>query len=108
MAAVEVQQFLHVDVDRGGVLELLDFLEGEEVNVVGGVDGLRCAEDVMCDGDSAAEDGLVFDVVDSAARAISDRATSEDEASGRISYNSDAVCSIVTTLEIIVKLSGGT
>jgi hypothetical protein len=47
---------------------LLNFLEGEEVDIVGGVDGLGCAEDIVRDGDSAAEDRVVFDIVDSARR----------------------------------------
>lgn len=66
LAAVEVEEFLDVDVDRGGVVEFLGFLEGEEVDVVGGVDGLRSAEDIVRDGDSSSENGVVFDVVDSA------------------------------------------
>jgi hypothetical protein len=65
LAAVEVEEFFDVDVDCGGVVELLDFLQGEEVDVIGGVDGLGGAEDVVGDGDAAAEDGGVFDVVDS-------------------------------------------
>jgi hypothetical protein len=43
-------------------------LEGEEVDVVCGVDGLGSAEDVVGDGDAAAEDRVVFDIVDSEER----------------------------------------
>lgn len=39
-------------------------MEGLEVDVVGGVDGLGGAEDGVGDGDAAAEEGVVFDVVD--------------------------------------------
>lgn len=35
LATVEVEQFFDVDVDRNRVVELLDFLQGEEVDVVG-------------------------------------------------------------------------
>lgn len=42
----------------------MEFLEGEEVDVVCGVDGLRDAEDVVGDGEAAAELGGVLDVVD--------------------------------------------
>lgn len=62
---MEVEQFFDVDVDGDRVVELLDFLQGEEVDVVGRVDRLGCAEDVVGDGDAATEDGGVFDVVDS-------------------------------------------
>lgn len=65
LAAVEVEQFFDVDVDCDGVVELLDFLQGEEVDVVGRVDRLGGAEDIVGDGDAATEDGGVFDVVDS-------------------------------------------
>lgn len=54
LAAVEVEEFFDVDVDCGGAVELLDFLESEEVDVVGRVDCLGCAEDVVGDGDAAA------------------------------------------------------
>jgi hypothetical protein len=65
LAAVEVEEFFDVDVDCGWVFELLDFLQGEEVDIVGGVNGLGCAKDVVGDGDAATEHGGVFDVVDS-------------------------------------------
>jgi len=46
-------------------VELLHFLQREEGHVICGVDCLRCSEDVVRDGDAAAEDGVVFDVIDS-------------------------------------------
>lgn len=65
LAPVQVQHLLYVDVDCGRVVELLNFLQREEVHVICGVDCLRCSEDVVRDGDAAAEDGVVFDVIDS-------------------------------------------
>lgn len=62
---MEVEELLYVDIDCGGIIEALYFLEGKEVDVVCGVDGLSRAEDVVGDGDTAAENGVVFDIVDS-------------------------------------------
>ena len=50
--------------------ELGDFLQGEEVNVVGRIDRLCDAEDAVCDGDAAAELGGIFDVVDEQGRGV--------------------------------------
>jgi hypothetical protein len=114
LAAVQVEEFFDVDIDCGRVVELLDFLQGEEIDVVGGVDSLGCAEDVVGDGDAAAEDGGVFDVVDSEWKERLAGISCKSEAAGtwRLSpittYSSDAVCSIVTTFSITAKLSGGT
>lgn len=71
LAPVQVQHLLYVDVDCGWVVELLHFLQRQEVHVVCGVDRLRCSEYVVRDGDAAAEDGVVFNVVDSSAHAVS-------------------------------------
>lgn len=67
---MEVEELLRVDGDEGGVLERDELLEGAEVDVVGGVYGLRDSEDGVCDGDAAAEDGGVFDVVDTMVRLV--------------------------------------
>jgi hypothetical protein len=64
LAAVQVQQLLGEDVDELGVVHAQQVLERFEVDVVGRVDGLGRAEDGVCDGDAAAQDGRVFDVVD--------------------------------------------
>lgn len=53
---MKIQELVHEYVNCGGVVEFLDLLQREEVDVVGAVDGLRCAEDVVCDGDAATED----------------------------------------------------
>lgn len=63
----------------------------------------------MRDGNSAAEDGVVFNVVDSSRRSRSATSLVDNGGSGRReAYSSDAVCNMVTTLEMIAKLSGGT
>lgn len=64
LPAVEVEEFLRVDLDEVRVLEREEVGEGEEVDIVRAVYGLRDAEDGVCNRDAAAEDGGVFDVVD--------------------------------------------
>ena len=63
---MQVYEFLSVDFCEAWVAEFLQFLQGQEVDVVGGVEGLGGAEDVVGYGDAAAEVGGVFYVVDSA------------------------------------------
>ena len=70
LAAVEVEELLRVYGDEGRVGERDELVERAEVDVVCRVDGLRDAEDGVCDGDAAAEDGGVFDVVDAVARLV--------------------------------------
>lgn len=45
-------------------------MEALEVDVVCGVDGLGSAEDGVGDGDTTAEEGVVFDVVDKEGRGV--------------------------------------
>lgn len=65
LAAVEIDELLGKDGDGGGHMQIDDLLEGEEVDVVGGVDGLRGAEDGVRDREPAPQIGRVFHVVDS-------------------------------------------
>ena len=64
LASVQVQQFLSVYVYCLRGSEFRELFEGEEVDVVGRVDRLGCAENGVCDWDAAAEEGGVFHVVD--------------------------------------------
>ena len=61
---MQIAEFVRVDPEDLRVFQFQQFLEGLEVDVVGAVDGLRGAEDGVGDGDTAAEEGGVFDVVD--------------------------------------------
>jgi hypothetical protein len=61
---MQVQQLLGEDLDELGVVHAQQVLQGFEVDVIGRVDGLRGAEDGVRDGDAAAQERGVFDVVD--------------------------------------------
>lgn len=68
-------------------------LLGLKVDVVGGVDGLGDAVDLMGGGETAAELGVVLDVVDAG-----EGMSWKEEGGGRggLTYSSEALCSIVT------------
>ena len=61
---MQVAELVGIDADDLWVIEFEEFLEGLEVDVVCGVDGLGGAEDGVGDGDAPAQEGVVFDVVD--------------------------------------------
>ncbi len=67
---MEVDELVGIDVDRFWTLQLEEFPQRKEVDVVGGIYGLRRAEDVVRDWDSAAQSGKVFDIVDAGPRSI--------------------------------------
>lgn len=67
---MEVNELVGEDGDDGRVVQLLELLEGEEVDVVCGVDGLRHTKDVVGDGEAAAEFRRVLDVVDEERRLV--------------------------------------
>jgi hypothetical protein len=54
LAAMQVEEFVGVDADGFGIIELGDFLQGAEVDVVGAVDGLWDTEDEVGDWHAAA------------------------------------------------------
>jgi hypothetical protein len=68
---MQVQQLFCEDLDELGVVHEKQVLQRFEVYVVCGVYGLRCAEDGVCDGDAAAEEGGVFYVVDTIRMSVS-------------------------------------
>ena len=70
-------------MDEEGVGEREEFLQRAEVDVVCGVYGLCDAEDGVCDGDAAAEEGGVFDVVDAGGRVLAWRLRLESEEDGQ-------------------------
>lgn len=105
LAAVQVEEFVGVDVDEGGVGEREELLEGAEVDVVCGVDRLRDPEDGVCDRDAAAEEGGVFDVVDAGGGVL---AWEIDGRGAEKMYRRDAVCSMPTTRVMTSSRSGGT
>lgn len=61
---MEVEHFFGEDLVRREALVLLQLLRGEKVGVVGGVDGLRGAKDKVGGRETAAQGGVVFNVVD--------------------------------------------
>ena len=63
LAAVQIQKLFHVDVDGSRTAQLLHLLQGQEVDIVGRVDRLRSAEDVVRHGDTATQNRRVLDVV---------------------------------------------
>jgi hypothetical protein len=64
LAAMEVEQFFCEDLNKFGVVHKKQILQRLEVDVICRVNGLWGTEDGVRDGDTAAEDGRVFDVVD--------------------------------------------
>lgn len=64
LTTVQVDKLLSEHGDGFLVSKALDLLEGGEVDVVGRVDGLGDAEDVVGDGEATAQLGGVLDVVD--------------------------------------------
>lgn len=65
LAAVQVEELAREDMECSGIIQTGEFLLGQEVGVVRGVDGLRDAEDMVGDGVAAAKARAVLDVVDS-------------------------------------------
>jgi hypothetical protein len=61
---MQVEEFFGVDLQAGWVGEGTEGLEGEKVDVICAVDSLGGAVDGVGDWDAAAEEGGVFDVVD--------------------------------------------
>jgi hypothetical protein len=61
---MQVEQLFGKDLNELGIVHRQQKGEGAEVNVVCGINRLRGAEDGVCDGDAAAEEGRVFYVVD--------------------------------------------
>jgi hypothetical protein len=61
---MQVQEFLNVNINSSGVIQLLHLLKSQKVYVIGRVDGLRGTEDVVSDGNAAAEDGVIFNIID--------------------------------------------
>ena len=62
---MEIEEFLGEDLNgEVGVGQGGELLEGEEVDVVGRVDGLGGAEDGVGDWVPAAQEGRVFNIVD--------------------------------------------
>lgn len=64
LAAVQVEELLGEQLDDALVAELDELLQRGEVDVIRGIDGLGDAEDVVGDGEAAAQLGRVLDVVD--------------------------------------------
>lgn len=105
LAAVQVAELVGVDFDGGGVVEFCELGEGGEVDVVCGVDRLGGAEDAVGDGDAAAEEGGVFDVVDAGGGVVLEGVCM---GGWGWTYSREAVCSIPTTRVIISRLCSGT
>lgn len=61
---MQINQLLSENINHLCVLQGREIAEGKKVNVVCGIDGLRDAEDAVCDWDAAAEVRGVFYVVD--------------------------------------------
>lgn len=64
LPAMQIAELVGVDPDDLRVVEFQQFLQGLEVDVVGGIDGLGGAEDAVGDWVASTEEGVVFDVVD--------------------------------------------
>lgn len=64
LTPMQVQEFLNVNINSSGVIQLLHLLKSQKVYVIGRVDGLRGTEDVVSDGNAAAEDGVIFNIID--------------------------------------------
>lgn len=80
---MQIAKFLRVNADDLGVVEFEEFVQGLEVDVVCGVDGLGGAEDGMGNGDAAAEEGAVFDVVDEEGGGVEHGDDAGDDLEGR-------------------------
>jgi hypothetical protein len=88
------------------VVEFDEFLQGAEVDIIRGVDGLGGAEDAMGYGNTAAEDGGVLDVVYSAVVLVSGGEV-PGEGSGE-THSREDVWSMPMTFVMIAKLVSGT
>ena len=64
LSSVQVAQFFGVDFDGSRIVEFEQLLQCLEVDIIGRVDCLSCAEDTMRDRDSTSKEGGVFYVVD--------------------------------------------
>lgn len=73
---MQVAEFFCINTNDLGIVEFQELVEGLEVDVICGIDGLGGAEDGVGDGDAAAEEGAVLDVV--------------DEEGGRVKHADDA------------------
>lgn len=61
---MQVEKFFYVYLQTCWVGEGTEGLEGEEVDIICAIDGLSGAVDGMGDWNTAAEEGGVFDIVD--------------------------------------------
>ncbi len=64
LSAMEVEEFLGVNLDGAGIMQLMKFTQRAEVDIVGRIQGLGDAEDAVRYWDAASEDGGVLHVVD--------------------------------------------